>query len=57
MVDRAVTHGSREQTVRLHLRNDGSAGAYRLQFWEKPTTTGAPDTSLGDTDSVDGRPT
>jgi hypothetical protein len=53
VVDGAVAHSSGGQTVTLHLRNDGSAGSYRLQFWGKPTTTGGPDTSLGDTDPVD----
>jgi hypothetical protein len=48
-----LTQGSGHQTVTLHVRNDGGAGSYRLQFWGKPTTTGGPDTFLGDTDPVE----
>ena len=53
VVDGDLAQGSGQQTVRLHLRNDGPAGTYRLQFWGKPTTEGGPDTSLGDTEPVD----
>ena len=52
VVDGALVHGSGQQTVTLHVRNDGSAGSYRLQFWGKPTTTGGPDTFLGDTHPI-----
>jgi hypothetical protein len=52
VVDGELVHGSGQQTVTLHVRNDGSAGSYRLQFWGKPTTTGGPETSLGDTDPI-----
>jgi hypothetical protein len=50
VVDGDLAQGSGQQTVTLHLRNDGPAGSYRLQFWGKPTTEGGPDTFLGDTD-------
>jgi len=52
VVDGELVHGSGQQTVMLHVRNDGSAGSYRLQFWGKPTTTGGPDTFLGDTEPI-----
>ena len=48
-----LTQGSGHQTATLHVRNDGGAGSYRLQFWGKPTTTGGPDSFLGDTDPVE----
>jgi len=47
-----VTQGSGQQIVTLHLRNDGPAGTYRLQFWGKPTSEGGPDTSLGDSEPI-----
>jgi len=53
VVDGDLTQGSGQQTVTLHLRNDGPAGTYRLQFWGKPTTEGGPDTFLGDTDPLE----
>jgi hypothetical protein len=53
VVDGDLAQSSGQQTVTLHLRNDGPAGTYRLQFWGKPTTEGGPDTSLGDTEPVD----
>jgi hypothetical protein len=53
VVDGGLTQGSGQQTVTLHLRNDGPAGSYRLQFWGKPTTQGGPDTFLGDTDPLE----
>ena len=53
VVDGGLARGSGQQTVTLHLRNDGPAGAYRLQFWGKPTTEGGPDTFLGDTDPLE----
>ena len=53
VVDGAVAQGSGQQTATLHLRNDGLAGSYRLQFWGKPTAAGGPDTFLGDTDPID----
>jgi hypothetical protein len=53
VVDASLQRGSAEQTATLHLRNDGPAGAYRLQFWGKPTTAGGPDTFLGATDPVE----
>ena len=48
-----LAQSSQQQTVTLHLRNDGPAGTYRLQFWGKPTTEGGPDTFLGDTDPLE----
>lgn len=53
VVDGDLTQGSGQQTVSLHLRNDGPAGTYRLQFWGKPTAEGGPDTFLGDTDPLE----
>ena len=53
VVDGDVTQGSGQQTAMLHLRNDGGAGSYRLQFWGKPTTAGGPDTFLGATDPIE----
>jgi len=53
VVDGSLSRGSGQQSVTLHLRNDGSAGSYRLQFWGKPTTAGGPDSFLGDTDPVE----
>jgi hypothetical protein len=53
VVDGELAQGSGQQTVTLHLRNDGPAGAYRLQFWRKPTTEGGPDAFLGDTDPLE----
>ena len=53
VVDGGVTQGSSEQTATLHVRNDGGAGSYRLQFWGKPTTAGGPEISLGDTDPIE----
>jgi hypothetical protein len=53
VVDGNLAQGSGEQTVTLHVRNDGGAGSYRLQFWGKPTSAGGPDTFLGDTDPVE----
>jgi hypothetical protein len=53
VVDGDLTQSSDQQTVSLHLRNDGPAGTYRLQFWGKPTTEGGPDTFLGDTDPLE----
>ena len=53
VVDGGLAQGSGQQTVTLHLRNDGPAGAYRLQFWGKPTAEGGPDTFLGDTDPLE----
>ncbi len=53
VVDGGLAQGSEHQTVTLHLRNDGPVGAYRLQFWGKPTTEGGPDTFLGDTDPLE----
>jgi len=50
--DGSLVQGSGQQTLTLHVRNDGSAGSYRLQFWGKPTTAGGPDSFLGDTDPV-----
>jgi hypothetical protein len=52
VVDGELVHGSGQQTVTLHVHNDGSAGSYRLQFWGKPTTTGGPDSFLGDTQPI-----
>jgi hypothetical protein len=53
IVDGNLTQGSGQQTATLHLRNDGSAGSFRLQFWGKPATPGGPDAFLGDTDPID----
>jgi hypothetical protein len=53
VVDGNVARGSGEQTATLHLRNDGPAGSYRLQFWGKPATAGGPEISLGDTEPVE----
>jgi hypothetical protein len=53
VVDGSLAPGSGHQIVTLHVRNDGSAGSYRLQFWGKPTAAGGPDTFLGDTDPVE----
>jgi hypothetical protein len=52
VVDGDLTQSSDQQTVTLHLRNDGPAGTYRLQFWGKPTE-GGPDISLGDSEPVE----
>jgi hypothetical protein len=53
VVDGDLAQGSGQQTITLHLRNDGPAGTYRLQFWGKPTTEGGPDTFLGDTEPLE----
>lgn len=53
VVDGAVASSAGQQEVTLHLRNDGPAGTYRLQFWGKPTTEGGPDTFLGDTEPLE----
>ena len=52
VVDGDVAQSADQQTVTLHLRNDGPAGTYRLQFWGKPASDGAPDTFLGDTEPL-----
>jgi hypothetical protein len=52
VVDGDLTQSSDQQTVTLHLRNDGPAGTYRLQFWGK-RTEGGPDISLGDSEPVE----
>ena len=52
VVDGNLAQGSGQQTVRLHLRNDGPAGTYRLQFWESRRRRAAR-TPLGDTEPVD----
>jgi hypothetical protein len=52
VVDGDLAQSSEQQTVTLHLRNDGPAGTYRLQFWGKPTMEGGPDTFLGDTEPL-----
>lgn len=53
VVDGSLAHGTNQQTVTLHLRNDGPAGTYRVQFWGEPTTEGGPDTFLGDTEPLE----
>jgi len=53
VVDGDLAQGSERQTVTLHLRNDGPAGTYRLQFWGKPTAQGGSDTFLGDTEPLE----
>jgi hypothetical protein len=53
VVDGSLSPGSAHQVVTLHVRNDGSAGSYRLQFWGKPAAAGGPDTFLGDTDPLE----
>ncbi|HKU63166.1 MAG TPA: hypothetical protein VJQ44_18335 [Gemmatimonadales bacterium] len=53
VVDGDLAQGSEHQTVTLHLQNVGPAGAYRLQFWGKPTTAGGPDSFLGDTEPLE----
>jgi hypothetical protein len=53
VVDGSLNAGSAHQVVTLHVRNDGSAGSYRLQFWGKPTTAGGTDSFLGDTDPLE----
>lgn len=53
VVNGDIARSSGQQTATLHLRNDGPAGSFRLQFWGKPRTADGPDSFLGATDPVD----